>query len=97
MEMNEMVRDVNRSDLLKILDVLKINEEFHRNRDKMNSAIHLAKEIRFSPITSETISAVERIEQLLKDTIRQSGRNKLIYDKANKTISNITVEEADMI
>ena len=93
----EMVRDVNKSDLLKILDVLKSNEEFHRNRDKMNSAIHLAKEIRFSPITSETISAVERIEQLLKDTLRQSGHNKLVYDKTKKTILNVTAEEANMI
>jgi len=58
--------EIDKSDLLKVLDVLKDNEEFHRNRDKMNSAIHLAREIRFSPITSETISAVERIEQLLK-------------------------------
>jgi len=59
--------EIDRSDLLKVLDVLKANEEFHRNRDKMNSAIHLAKEIRFSPITSETISAVERVENLLED------------------------------
>jgi len=63
----------------------------------MNGSIHLAKEVRFSPITSETINAVERLEQLLKQTSRQSGRNKLVYDKANKTISNITIEEADMI
>jgi len=58
--------EIDKSDLLKILDVLKANEEFHRHRDKMNSAIHLAKEIRFSPITSETISAVERIEKLMQ-------------------------------
>jgi len=80
-----------------ILHLLKANEEFHRNRDLMNGSIHLAKEVRFSPITSETINAVERLEQLLKQTSRQSGRNKLVYDKANKTISNITIEEADMI
>ena len=89
--------EIDKSDLLKVLDILKANEEFHRNRDLMNGSIHLAKEVRFSPITSETISAVERMEQLLKQTSRQSGRNKLVYDKANKTISNITIEEADMI
>jgi len=61
----EKFMEVDKSDLLKILDVLKTNEEFHRNRDKMNSALHLAKEIRFSPLTSETISARERIEILL--------------------------------
>ena len=58
--------EINESDLLKVLDVLRNNEEFHRNRDKMNASIHLAKEMRFSPITSETISAVERLERLLK-------------------------------
>ena len=58
--------EIDKSDFQKLYDVLKVNEEFHRNRDKMNGAIHLAKEIRFSPITSETISAVERIEKLKK-------------------------------
>jgi len=60
--------EIDRSDLLKVLDVLRANEVFHRNRDKMNSAIHLAKEIRFSPITSETISARERVDNILGDT-----------------------------
>jgi hypothetical protein len=59
-------KEVHKSDLLKILDILKANEEFHRNRDLMNSKIHLATETRFSPITSETIAARERLEQLLK-------------------------------
>jgi len=89
--------EIDKSDLLKVLDILKANEKFHRNRDLMNGSIHLAKEVRFSPITSETISAVERMEQLLKQTSRQSGRNKLVYDKTNKTIVNVVVEEADMI
>ena len=89
--------EIDKSDLLKVLDILKANEEFHRNRDLMNGSIHLAKEVRFSPITSETISAVERIEQLLEHTSRLQGHNKLVYDKTNKTIVNITAEEADMI
>jgi len=59
--------EVAKADLLKILDVLKANEKFHRNRDNMNASIHLAKEMRFSPITSETISAVERLENLIKE------------------------------
>lgn len=59
--------EVAKSDLLKILDILKANEKFHRNRDIMNASIHLAKEMRFSPITSETISAVERLENIIKD------------------------------
>ena len=57
--------EIDKSDLLKILDVLKVNEEFHRNRDLMNGALHLAKEVRFSPLTSETISAVERLNSIL--------------------------------
>lgn len=57
--------EIDKSDLLKILDALKANEEFHRNRDQMNGMIHLAREVRFSPITSETIAARERLEKLL--------------------------------
>jgi len=57
---------IDESDLLKILDCLKANEAFHVNRDNMNSALHLASTIRYSPLTSETIAARERIELLLK-------------------------------
>lgn len=53
------------SDFYKILDALKANEEFHINRDKMNGAVHLAKEVRYSPLTTETINARERMEFLL--------------------------------
>jgi hypothetical protein len=58
---------VDRSDLLKILDVLKANENFQYNRDKMNAAVHLAREVRFSPLTTETIAARERLEKLLEN------------------------------
>jgi hypothetical protein len=58
--------EVDKSDLLKILDVLKNNENFHYNRDKMNGAVHLAREVRFSPLTSETIAARERLEIIMK-------------------------------
>jgi hypothetical protein len=59
---------VDKSDLLKILDILKANESFHRYRDFMNASIHLATETRFSPLTSETISARERLEKILEGT-----------------------------
>jgi len=59
--------DVNRSDLEKIWDVLKRNADFHIYRDKMNAELHLAGQARFSPLTSETINAKERIENLLKE------------------------------
>jgi hypothetical protein len=59
--------NIHESDLLKILDALKNNEEFHRHRDLMNGAIHLAREVRFSPLTSETIAARERLELLMAE------------------------------
>ena len=57
--------NVDDSDLHKILDVLRDNELFHKHRDIMNGQIHLAKETRYSPITSETMSAKERLELIL--------------------------------
>jgi len=61
---------MEKSDILKVLDVLRGNEIFHRHRDEMNSALHLAKETRFSPLTSETISARERLEFILAEIER---------------------------
>ena len=63
---------IHESDLQKILDTLKANEDFHRKRDEMNSALHLAKEVRFSPLTSETISARERLEKLIEEVNEKS-------------------------
>jgi hypothetical protein len=63
------MHSIDKSDLLKILDVLKANENFHRHRDLMNAGIHLATETRFSPITSETIGARERLEALINDYV----------------------------
>ena len=50
------------SDLLKILDVLESNLAFHQARDQMNSHLHLAKTVRYSPLTSETQAAAERVK-----------------------------------
>lgn len=58
--------EVDKSDLLKILDVLKWNEEFHRARDAMNGSLHLAREVRYSPLTTETIAARERLQKTLE-------------------------------
>ncbi len=69
--------EMDKSDALKILDVLKGNEEFHIHRDKMNGALHLAKEIRFSPLTTETINARERLEKILKETGNENQNIKL--------------------
>lgn len=59
--------EIDKSDLLKILDALKGNEEFHRARDHMNSVLHLAREIRYSPLTTETIAARERLQKLMEN------------------------------
>jgi hypothetical protein len=56
---------LDRSDLLKILDVLHANAMFHKYRDRMNGEVHLAKECRYSPLTSETFAAEERLADLL--------------------------------
>ena len=58
---------IDKSDALKILDVLTVNETFHIHRDRMNSEIHLAKEVRYSPITNETIAAKERLLKLIDE------------------------------
>lgn len=59
---------VDQSDLQKILDILVENAKFHIYRDNMNSVLHLAKETRWSPLTSETISARDRLEAILNET-----------------------------
>jgi hypothetical protein len=66
--------EVDESDLLKIQDALIANSEFHRARDKMNSMLHLARDVRWSPITSETMAAEDRIRQILSvlDSVRKA-------------------------
>ena len=58
---------IDDSDALKLLDALAANEQFHRFRDNMNGAVHLAKETRLSPLTSETIAARERLSTLMRE------------------------------
>jgi len=57
---------IDLSDLQKIRDALTINVEFHRARDEMNGAIHMAREVRWSPITSQTMAELERVNTLMK-------------------------------
>jgi hypothetical protein len=58
--------EVDSSDMQKVYDTLLNNETFHRHRDEMNGAIHLAQVVRFSPLTSETIAARERVESMMQ-------------------------------
>ena len=57
--------DVDRSDLLKIADVVHRAAQFHANRDHMNQALHLATEVRYSPLTSELLATQDRLAALL--------------------------------
>jgi hypothetical protein len=59
--------EIDESDLLKIQDILIANSEFHRARDKMNSMLHLARDVRWSPITSETMAAEDRVKAILRE------------------------------
>jgi hypothetical protein len=58
---------IDRSDLEKIRDALAAAETFHRRRDEMNAAGHLAAEVRLSPLASTLVAERERAERLLLD------------------------------
>lgn len=58
--------DVHRSDLEKVLDTLVVAAEHHVFRDQMNGRLHLAKDVRYSPLTSELLAARDRVDALLK-------------------------------
>ena len=57
--------EVDQSDLEKIYYILKEAAEHHKARDDMNSRLHLAKEVLFSPLTSELLNAVRRLSTIL--------------------------------
>lgn len=48
-------------------DVLYEALKFHENRDRMNAAIHLAGEVRYSPLTVRIQTAHEGLRNLLKN------------------------------
>ena len=61
--------EVDSSDLLKIEDALIRAESFFRFRDKMNGSIHLATEVRYSPITSVVEAARDRCRDILESAL----------------------------
>lgn len=60
---------VDVSDLQKLHDALGKAVEFHTHRDRMNAALHLASETRFSPLTSSLIAEYERLSMILSVTV----------------------------
>lgn len=57
--------NIDKSDLLKIYDAVKRARDCHLAQDQMNAHIHCAPETRHGPLTSELMSATERIENIL--------------------------------
>lgn len=60
------MKEVQESDLQKLLDTLTIAGEHFVYRDEMNAKMHLAQQCRYSPLTSEVLAARDRVESLLK-------------------------------
>lgn len=60
-----VVIDVERSDLEKVHDVLAAALRFHRARDESNAALHLAGQVRYSPLTSQLESEYDRLTHVL--------------------------------
>lgn len=65
--------EVESSDLEKVLDVLERNSVFHHRRDEMNAEVHLSRDVRYSPITSETEAAKERVSKILRTEGRKDA------------------------
>lgn len=59
-------RQVNKSDLDKIFDTLRNAEEFHQLRDRMNAQLHLARETRYSPLTSELSASLDWLKAIIE-------------------------------
>ena len=62
---------VDDSDLAKIQDVLVRVSAYHRLRDQMNAHLHLATEVRYSPLTSELQAAMERMDGIVIEEVKE--------------------------
>lgn len=56
----------SRSDLEKILDTLVAAKRFFLRRDEMNAEVHLAREVRYSPLTTECAAQCDRLRTMLE-------------------------------
>jgi hypothetical protein len=59
-----------RSDLEKIFDVLEAAYRHHSTRDASNAALHLARDTRLSPLTSELGAALDRCKKMIEELPR---------------------------
>lgn len=58
--------EVERSDLEKVQDALVAAHRFFVNRDTMNASVHLAENVRYSPLTSQVEAETERLTEILR-------------------------------
>src|SRR3990172_4523909 len=69
----EVIVNIEQSDALKISDALQAASAFLEARDRMNAQVHLAREVRFSPLTSEVVAARDRLGLLLGIEVLMPG------------------------
>ena len=55
----------DKQDLVKIKDIMERLVTFHKKRDEMNAELHLAKEVRYSPLTIQAMAELDRLTNLL--------------------------------
>ncbi len=55
------------ADLQKVLDVLVAAQRFFKHRDEMNAEVHLAREVRYSPLTTTVAAQCDRVRTVLQD------------------------------
>ena len=61
------------SDLQKILDTVEAAYRHHQRKDEMNSETHLARETRYSPLTSSLGAAVDRLQRMIEESKSPEG------------------------
>ena len=70
--------NIDESDIFKLMDALLAAVRFFRARDEMNAEVHLAKSVRYSPITTIVEAAYDRLgmiasEQMPEDILIHAG------------------------
>ena len=57
--------EVQQADMEKVRDTLRDALAFFKARDEMNGAVHCAKQIRYSPLTTNIEAECERLEGII--------------------------------